>query len=229
MVRVGSARINEKGTVNGGNPGDQTGKECSIQNWYLHSKGWIVLRAKNPAHREAIAHNMESICGNNRIGYCQNHRTSLTNAAKPYGYDASKVKVKCETDCSEAVRNCCLYAGIKVNTFNTASERSVLLSTGKFEVLIDTPTTTSSDYLMRGDILVTRSKGHTVVVLDNGSEITSDPAKNPTTHTVKSGETLTKIAAKYGTTAAKIVSDNIGKYPRMTKNYIQVGWKLKII
>ena len=38
-VRIGSARINEKGTTTGGKAGDQTGGEVSIQNYYLHRKG----------------------------------------------------------------------------------------------------------------------------------------------------------------------------------------------
>ena len=50
-VRVGSARSNENGGVNGGKAGDQTGREVSTQPWYLHSKGWIVIRAKSPAVR----------------------------------------------------------------------------------------------------------------------------------------------------------------------------------
>ena len=85
-VRVGSARSNENGGVNGGKAGDQTGREVSTQPWYLHSKGWIVIRAKSPAVREAIAKNMEAACQNNNIGYCQGHRGTATAAAKPYDY-----------------------------------------------------------------------------------------------------------------------------------------------
>ena len=66
-VRVGSARSNENGGVNGGKAGDQTGREVSTQLWYLHSKGWIVIRAKSPAVREAIAKNMEAACQNDNI------------------------------------------------------------------------------------------------------------------------------------------------------------------
>lgn len=225
MVRIGSARINEKGTVNGGKAGDQTRNEVGIQNYYLHKKGWIVIRAKSASHREKIAHNMESACNNNNIGYCQNHRTSLTSASRPYGYDAAKVKVKCEVDCSELVRNCCLYAGIKVGIFNTASEVSALVKTGKFQVFTSL---SMPEDLLRGDILVTATKGHTVVVLDNGENTTEGTAKVETVHVVRAGENLTKISKKYGTTPAKIVADNIGKYPRITKSYIQVGWKLAI-
>lgn len=117
-----------------------------------------------------IAHNMESICANNNIGYCQEHRTSLIAIAAGYGYDASKVLSPCETDCSEAVRVCCLYAGVKVASFNTANEVSTLRATGKFDILKDDKYCKKPDYLSRGDILVTRTKGHTVVVLDDGAK-----------------------------------------------------------
>ena len=171
MVRVGSARSNENGGINGGKPGDQkNGREVSTQDWYLHSKGWVVIRAKDRPVRELIAHNMESICANNNIGYCQEHRTSLTAIAAGYGYDASKVLSPCETDCSEAVRVCCLYAGVKVASFNTANEVSTLWATGKFDILKDDKYCKKPDYLSRGDILVTRTKGHTVVVLDDGAK-----------------------------------------------------------
>jgi len=187
-VRVGSARINEKGTTTGGKAGDSTGKEVSIQSWYLHSKGWVVIRAKDASIREAIAHNMESICNNDNIGYCQTHRSSLTTVAKPYGYDASKVTSKVEVDCSEAVRNCVLYAGITVNSFTTASEKNVLKATSKFEILTSDAYCKKSDNLLRGDILVTKSKGHTVVVLDNG--VAASAGANTSTNT---GSTAVRI------------------------------------
>lgn len=134
-VRVGSARSNENGGVNGGKAGDQTGREVSTQPWYLHSKGWIVIRAKSPAVREAIAKNMEAACQNNNIGYCQGHRGTATAAAKPYTYDLSKVNTVVETDCSELVRCCVLYAGIHVNGFSTANEVDELKQTGQFYIL----------------------------------------------------------------------------------------------
>ena len=134
-VLIGSARINEKGGINGGAAGDQTGGEVSTQAWYLHGKGWIVIRAKDPAVREKIARNMQAMCDNNNIGYCQDHRSTLTVAAKPYGYDASKVTKKVEVDCSEGVRNCVLYAGINVGSFSTSGEVSTLRNTGAFDIL----------------------------------------------------------------------------------------------
>lgn len=172
-VKIGSARINEKGTVSGGVAGDQTGKECSTQDWYLSSKGWYVIRAINPTVADRIAKNMQYICDNNNIGYCQAHRTSLYNASLKYGFDASKVNVPVEVDCSEAVRCCLAYAGITTNVFTTASEASMINATKQFDVLTSDCYCKKPDYLKRGDILVTRSKGHTVVVLSNGNKSTS--------------------------------------------------------
>lgn len=190
MVKIGSARSNEMGEISGGQPGDQKGgAEVSTQDWYLHGKGWVVIRAKDSETREKIAKNMEAACANDHIGYCQTHRTSLTVAAKPYGYDASKVSKNVETDCSELVRVCCLYAGISVGSFATSGEVSALRDTGKFEIFTDDKHCKSSDNLLRGDILVTKTKGHTVVVLSNGSEV----LKESTTTT---GSVSKPVAAK---------------------------------
>lgn|GEM_PF-2311371 len=43
--KIVQASINEKGTTKGGKPGDQTGREISVGNFYEYSKGWdCVLR-----------------------------------------------------------------------------------------------------------------------------------------------------------------------------------------
>lgn len=49
-----------------------------------------------------------------------------------------------------------------------------------------------------------------------------------TTHTVVPKDNLTKIAALYNTTVDSIVEKNIKKYPRITRNYIVVGWVLEV-
>lgn len=166
MIRIGSARIDENGKISGGKAGDQTGKEVATQGWYLHKKGWVILRAKNPEAREKIAHCMEAICKNDHIGYDQGR--GLYQIAQMVGFNPELITVDCESDCSESVRVCMAYAGIKVPSFSTATERATLEKTGKFETITSPKYTQSSDYLMRGDILVTAQKGHTVVVLDNG-------------------------------------------------------------
>ena len=54
------------------------------------------------------------------------------------------------------------------------------------------------------------------------------PATEPTEYTIVRGDNLTKIAKKFNTTTWKLVALNKPKYPRMTLNYIQAGWVIKI-
>ena len=102
---------------------------------------------------------MEMACKNMNIGYDQVQRNTLYNEAKQYGFNVSKVTKKVETDCSALVRVCCAYAGIMVDNFNTSSEASRLLSSGEFIEYTESDFTKKSDYLRKGDVLVTKTKG----------------------------------------------------------------------
>ena len=174
-VKLGSARIDENGNATGGKAGDQTGKEVSTQNWYKHSKGWRVFRAKSAEAAEKIAQDMQWACDNSHIGYDQNQRSTLYNVAKAVGFNCSKVTTNCETDCSALVRVCCAYAGIMLTDIRTTNEPKALLDSGAFVELTGAKYTDSPDYLKRGDILCTRTQGHTVVVLSNGSKAEAAP------------------------------------------------------
>lgn len=170
-VMVGSARGDENNGAHGGQAGDQTSYELSTQEWYNHPKKWRVFRPRNIEAAEKIAWNMQAACDNNCIGYDQYQRDTLYEAAEKVGFNCSKVTTNCETDCSALVRVCCAYAGINLPTFNTETEPSILLNSGAFIELTGKSYTDSSNYLRRGDILDTATKGHTVVVLSNGSKV----------------------------------------------------------
>ena len=169
-VKLAAAHIDERGKATGGKAGDQTGKEVCIRTYYVHSKGWRVLRPKSAAAADMIAQDAQAACDNPHIGYDQDQRESLYAAAEPYGFNCAKVKTNCETDCSALVRVCCAYAGIKLPSFNTSNEAQVLLDSGKFKELTGSKYTSQSTYLRRGDILVTRTKGHTEIVLNDGNK-----------------------------------------------------------
>ena len=171
-VKIGSARIDENGKAHGGKAGDQTGKEVSTQNWYLNSKGWRVYRAKNPAVAEKIAQCMERACANSAIGYDQYQRNTLYKEAEKFGFDTAKVTTPVETDCSALVRVCCAFAGILglPEGFRTGNMPGNLSKAGAFTELTGAKYQEQSTYLGRGDILVTKTSGHTVVVLSNGSK-----------------------------------------------------------
>lgn len=154
-VRIGSARHDENGRYAGGRKGDQTGNEVSIQNFYVHRKGWIVLRPKSVAHADMIGERMYRACGNPNIGYCQSHRSSI------YTYGTAS-NTPCECDCSSLVRQIVREVlGINISDFTTANEKTVLMGTNSFTCI----PYTNGMKLYKGDILVTATKGHTVIVV----------------------------------------------------------------
>ena len=173
-VYIGEAVADEHGKGKGGDAGNQNGRELRITKWYLSKKGWNVLRPITYTDAYLIASDMRAACNNQYIGYDQADRNSLYSIASKVGFDCAKVETPCEADCSSLVRVCCAYAGIKTKNFNTASEVRILMDTKNFYLLEDEPCTKNPDYLRMGDILVTKVKGHTAVVLNDGDKIFYD-------------------------------------------------------
>lgn len=193
-VIIGSARIDENGKAKGGKAGDQTGKEVSTQKWYKHAKVWRVFRAKDEVIAEKIAEDMQWACDNKNIGYDQGQRLTLYDIAKEVNFNCSKVTKKCETDCSALVRVCCAYAGVMLPNFRTPTEPKALLDSGYFTEMIGKKYSDSSDYLKRGDILVTSTQGHTVVVLTNGDKVKPEPKPDPKEVIVTGGSVYVRTA-----------------------------------
>lgn len=183
-VTISSARIDERGKTSGGKAGDQTGKEVSAQNWYKHSKGWRTLVCTIPGAGNLIAECMELAYKDPQIGYDQNQRNTLWNALKDVGCDVRKLQKAVETDCSALVRLCVAYALFKLGKIKTPAEiedfitstlANKLLATGFFKELTGSKYNDQSAYLQRGMIQVTRTKGHVIVVLTNGSKAGATP------------------------------------------------------
>ena len=55
-------------------------------------------------------------------------------------------------------------------------------------------------------------------------------ASTPSQVTVKSGDSLSKLAQRAGVTVDALVQANVGKYPQLAtnRNNIQVGWNLEV-
>ena len=225
-VKIGSARIDENSSARGGKAGDQTGREVSTQSWYLHKKGWRVFRAKDPAVAEKIARNMQAACDNSKIGYDQDQRLTLYSVSKPLGFDCARVTTKCETDCSALVRVCCAYAGVALANFRTTNEANVLLKSGAFVELTGAKYQESSAYLRRGDILVTKTQGHTVVVLSNGSK--AEPAADPTVKTLQITGGTVNVRTGPGTGNTVIGIAKKGEaypYTAVTDGWYQINYR----
>lgn len=214
---IGHASIDEHGKAKGGSAGDQTGKEVKISNWYAHSKGWVVLRCKDVEKREKIAQAMEKACKNSNIGYDQNQRDTLFNNVKNKGFDPSKTTKKVETDCSALVRVCIAYAYGRdiAGNIRTVSEPAALVNTGQFTKYTSAKYCKSSDYLKRGDILCTKTSGHTVVVLKDGAKTKKTNATATSIGKTKKATDAAKsykksIAGEYKTTCALNVRHGAG-------------------
>ena len=168
-IIVGSARIDEHGNISGGASGDQTGKEVATQNFYVHPKGWYIIRPKSVAHANSIASKMVAACANDNIGYDQGNRLGVIQN----GIDT---KVKTEADCSSLVRVCVKEAtGKDPGDFSTANEVSCLATTGLFENKVKFVSQAQTP-VYNGDILVTCTKGHTVIVVAGNPRSGGTPA-----------------------------------------------------
>lgn len=172
MVKIGHASIDERGKGTGGQAGDQSGREVCIREWY--AKGWTVcLRPKTKDIAEKSAKACEKGCANENIGYDMNQRNTAHTQAKKVNYDLSKIKEKCETDCSAFMTLCALSAGVTSleytgNAPTTSTMRRAFTASGAYEALTDSKYLNSDKYLKRGDILVAEGH-HTVMVLEDGS------------------------------------------------------------
>lgn len=178
-IKVGSARIDENGNISGGTAGDQTGKEVSTQDYYLHSKGWYLIRPKSVEDANKLASAMLAACENDNIGYDQNERLGIITQIKKYG-SMAKIAVKTEADCGTLVRGCCIESGFDPGNFTTSGEATALSKTGRFESKV---AVTSSTVLYDGDILVTKTKGHTVIV------VSGNPRKAKADQAAQTGST----------------------------------------
>ena len=191
MIMVASARSDERGKYTGGKPGDQkqasktndTKGEVSMQPMYTHSKGWYILRPKRASHADAIAERGIKAANNSNIGYSQSDRLGVVK----HGINT---KVKTNADCRSLGRQAVKEAtGRDPGNFTTANEAKVLTATGLF---------TKTAYINQkktpmynGDILVTKTKGHTVIVVSGNPRVSGNPYPVPI-RTVKRTRPLMK-------------------------------------
>lgn len=186
-MRIGSARHDEDGGYTGGEAGDQTGSEVSQQAFYVHSKGWNVVRPKKAADAKKLARKMRDACANSHIGYDQNQRLGIISK----GIDT---ETDTECDCSSLVRECVIEAmGVDPGNFTTETEAGLLEATGLFR---KKKAYTSKTTLYNGDVLVTKTKGHTAIVVSGNPRSASSSSGKSGAPTYEVGETYEVKADK---------------------------------
>lgn len=183
-IKIAHSSIDENGKIAGGAAGDQTGREVCIRDWY--AKNWdYVIRFKDPAMREKCAKFMEDLAKNDNVGYDQNQRNTLIKEAEKVNWDASKIKVRCECDCSSAVTGASVSAGVpksavySTNACTTRTLRPKLQATGLVEVYSSAEYTDTDKNALRGDIYL-KEGSHVIVCIENGINSTKQTIHTPT-------------------------------------------------
>ena len=193
-IMIGHASISEKGTTNGVK-GDGTGKEVCTRNWY--NKPWDYMAIHpDPDVRERHARAIEQACANNNIGYGQNNRNTLNTQAKAAGYDLSKIKTKCNCDCSSLQNVAAVASGAPgvsygSNGWTTSSMRAALEKAG-YKIITASAYLKSSAYCVRGAIYV-KPGSHTVCGLSNGSKASQTLKKAGASGSATSGADEARI------------------------------------
>lgn len=218
-VLIGHASISENGTVNGAK-GDQTKREVCTRTFY--SKPWdFVAIHPDSKVREKHAKAIEAGCKNDNIGYSQADRNSLNIEAKKVNYDLSKIKVKCNTDCSEFQNVAAVASGAKgvthaSNGWTTSTMKFALKSAG-YKIVEDKSYLTSESYCVRGAIYV-KSGSHTICALGNGTKANNmlKKALNSTTSTTTTSYTQ-KNFIKDVQCAIEVKADGVANSETLSK------------
>lgn len=216
-IMVGSARIDERGNASGGAAGDQKqtsatndlAGEVSMQAMYSHSKGWYILRPKSAAHAAKMAALMKAACNNANIGYDQGNRLGVVQ----HGIMSA---VKTECDCSSLVRQIVKEAtGKDPGNFTTSNEAAALEATGLFESK-RSYTSQSATPVYDGDVLVTKSKGHTVIVVSGNARSTAGGSGS-------SGQAPASVSTAKIESAKSFEKTLAGTYKTIGSLYLRAG------
>lgn len=168
-VRIGHASIAETGGVYG-QPGDQTGREVCTRSWWANGWDYMALHP-DPEVRERHARAVEAACANDCVGYSWDTRNSLYQQARAVGMDISKIRTRCNCDCS-SLQNCAAVAsgapGVTYgdNGWVTTNMLGYLRAAG-YAIITDRDKLQSDAWCVRGAIYV--SQGHTICALGDGS------------------------------------------------------------
>lgn len=178
---ISNSGHDENGRLTGGKAGDQSKTEWYIREWYKYPYGgWdCVLRHPDKEVRAMIAKMAKAAAKNNKIGYDQSQRETFWLQLRTVGYDPSKIKKKCEADCSAGVAAIVKGTGYRLNDIDLKAVPSTMwtgnmkryLKEAGFKVLTDGKYLNSDKHLLAGDILL-NERNHTCInVTDNAKDV----------------------------------------------------------
>ena len=233
MVKLSNCGHDENERYAGGKAGDQTGTEYQIINWY--NRPWLcVLRFEDQAVAALIAELSTQAANNNMIGYDQgtagngNDRYTFWKQLAANGYDPSKIKKPCETDCSQSTASIVKAVGYRLNLpklkavsihLTTYNMRQALKTAGAI-VLTEKKYLLSGDYLKAGDILL-NDNHHVAIAVTSGSNAESVNKVPENTYqfqptTVKAGDKNTSVLLLQEILRARGFKGKTGKSLKLT-------------
>ena len=220
-VLIGHASISEKGTTNG-TKGDSTGKEVCTRTWYHKSWDYMAIHP-DVTVREKHAQAVEDACANDNVGYGQSDRNTLNTQAKAVNYALSKIKTKCNCDCSSLQNVAAVASGAPGVTYGTngwtTSTMKAELKAAGYIIIEDCAYLTSADYCVRGAIYV-KSGSHTVCGLTDGTKASQTLAKAgiATSNATTEEKPTYKVGTVYKTQVELKVRTGAGtSYPAKTR------------
>ena len=216
-----AARIDENGKARGGAAGDQTGKEVMKQ--ALSGSGTWTRVLRPPSGAGTMVAQALAAAANDNIGYDQNQRETLYNAAKAANWQLANVG-KCECDCSSLIAVLANCAGFKVNpSMYTGNEQAALTAVGFKDMAY------SAGSLKVGDVLW--RSGHTAIVVSTtNSAPQPQPAPAPSSPGLavdgEWGPATTRALQKLlGTTVDGIVSGQRSAYRKNWPSCLTSSWR----
>lgn len=181
MVRIAEFNMSENpGDRKWGEPGNQLTTSAEAEEPTFRGElqivpfygGWTACyRAIQTQVAEGIARIMEDAARNLNVGYSQYNgaspRTTFYDELKAAGWDAKKIRNKCNGDCSSGIAGAVNGAGVPVSKdMYTGIEDETLMSSGAFLRIDDERLVNDPTYRRRGDIMF--KPGHTAAIIDDG-------------------------------------------------------------
>lgn len=164
MAQIVHARLNEKGEIMYGLPGDQTGEEVVKQGFY-ESAWHTIYRPKETAIAKHMVKGAEAIAKNDAFGYGQDDRYSGYEESRKVNFDFSAVTTPCAFDCSSMIMTLLVAAGIDVpRAFYTWNMNDYMMKTEQFDRI---PYADAKPF-KPGDIVL--KTGHVVMVVEGDSD-----------------------------------------------------------
>lgn len=170
IVHASISENNNAGWDGKASPGDQTGKEVFVREWY--NAMWnCVLRYSDPEIGRQAAEIAVKLANSNLVGYDQSGRNNLYQTLMGYDWNVDlylKSGVKTECDCSSFIYACyaCVLPHIRSNynapVTSNMKERYIFYG---FSVFYDTRMLMGEEPLLKGDILL-KIGSHTAMICD---------------------------------------------------------------